>query len=355
MADVLEIAGTRIEPGERRRVGIPIADSYGQGTATLNVVVVRGRRPGPVLFVSAAVHGDELNGVEIVRRLLEQKALRRLRGTLLAVPIVNVFGFTNQSRYLPDRRDLNRSFPGSPTGSLASRVANSFMTEVVAHATHGIDLHTGGLHRTNLPQIRACLDDDETRRLAHAFGVPVILDSSLRDGSLREAVRERDLPVLLYEAGEALRLDEIAVRAGMRGVLAVMRALEMLPRRAARRHDATSVVARRSFWVRSPSGGMLLSSLRLGHRVKRGEELGRIASPVQGDLTSVTTPAGGIVIGRATLPLVYEGDALFHIAVVDDAELVAGEVEAFRAALHPDGLADEPLRDGEDSGDRASG
>ena len=209
------IAGTEVSPGTRRTLELPVASLYSHAPMTLPVQVVCGRHDGPRLFVSAALHGDEINGVEIIRRLLRLPSLKKLRGTLLAIPIVNVYGFVNRSRYLPDRRDLNRSFPGSVRGSMAARLADLFLKEIVDRCNYGIDLHTGAIHRENLPQIRANLDDEETARIARAFHVPLLLNSDLRDGSLREIAAERGIPMLLYEAGEALRFDERAIRAGV--------------------------------------------------------------------------------------------------------------------------------------------
>ncbi len=209
MTDDFVIGGETIPLRSRRMIELPLPPLYTHSPLTLPVHVVRGAKSGPRLFVSAALHGDELNGTEIIRRLLNQTVLKRLRGTLVAVPIVNVYGLIHQSRYLPDRRDLNRSFPGSVKGSLAARLAHLFMTEIVHNCTHGIDLHTGAIHRSNLPQIRANLDDEETARLADSFGVPVLLNANLRDGSLREAAAEHGIPMLLYEAGEALRFGEV--------------------------------------------------------------------------------------------------------------------------------------------------
>jgi len=219
----------RIPAGQRKTIELPVARLYTHTEMTLTVHVVHGKRPGPTLFVSAALHGDEINGVEIIRRLLKRKYLTGLKGTLIAIPIVNGFGFIHQSRYFPDRRDLNRMFPGAATGSLASRIAHLFMTEVASRCSHGIDLHTGSNHRFNLPQIRASLEDPVTARLAEDFGAPVIINAKTRDGSLREAVAELGIPVLLYEAGEALRFDELSIRTGLRGVISTMRSIGMLP------------------------------------------------------------------------------------------------------------------------------
>jgi predicted deacylase len=207
------------------------------------------------------------------------------------------------------------------------------MAEVVARSTHGIDLHTGSLHRSNLPQIRACLDDPETLRLARAFGAPVIMDSVLRDGSLREAVRSRSLPMLVYEAGEALRFDEVSIRAGVQGVLSVMRALEMLPAGEPAARVAEPFVARGSTWVRAPSSGILSTRVRLGAKVEAGEILGEVSDPLGDTAVNVCSPETGVVIGQINLPLVNEGDALFHVAVFKRVEGVVAQVEALHADL----------------------
>ena len=305
---------------------------------TMPVLVRRGRRAGPCLFVCAAVHGDELNGVEIIRRLMKRRALSKIRGTVIAIPIVNVYGVIDRSRYLPDRRDLNRSFPGSDRGSLAARLADLFMTEIVAHCTHGIDLHTGALHRSNLPQIRGNLDDDETLRLARLFGVPVLINAVLRDGSLREAAAARGIPMLLYEAGEALRFDEVSIRAGVQGILNVMRGLEMLPPVGGRkRHSHEPFVARSSAWVRAPASGIFRGTVSVGADVKADDLLGSIAEPVGDTEIDVRASRGGIVIGRSNLPLVLEGEALFHIASFEDLVEVAEQVEEFQT-IHEEAI-----------------
>ena len=249
------------------------------------------------------------------------------------MPLVNVYGVIERSRYLPDRRDLNRSFPGSGRGSLAARLADLFMTEIVAHCTHGIDLHTGALHRGNLPQVRGNLDDEETLRLARLFGVPVLINADLRDGSLREAAAARGIPMLLYEAGEALRFDELSIRAGVQGILNVMRGLGMLPQVRGRRETAREpFVARSSTWVRAPASGIFLASAALGAHVAKDELLGTIVEPVGDTGSEVRAARGGIVIGRSNLPMVLEGEALFHIASFEDLREVADQVEEFQSA-----------------------
>ena len=337
MNDNFVIGGEVIPLRTRRLIELQLPPLYTHTPMTLPVHIIRGSKDGPRLFVSAAIHGDELNGTEIIRRLLKQPALKRLRGTLVAVPIVNVYGLIHHSRYLPDRRDLNRSFPGSEKGSLAARVAHLFMSEIVHNCSHGIDLHTGAIHRSNLPQIRANLDDAETTRLAEAFGVPVLLNSNVRDGSLRGAAADNGIPMLLYEAGEALRFDEVSIRAGVKGVINVMRSLDMLPpSRARRRKQHEPFVARSSTWVRASASGLFRKVCGLGSRVKRGEVLGLIDDALGGDESEVIATAGGIIIGCSEIPLVHEGEALFHIARFEDIKEVAGHVESFQTELAPD-------------------
>jgi uncharacterized protein len=330
-ASDLTVNGQTIAPGSRRTLELPLPHLYTHTEMAMVVHVIRGKQEGPSLFVSAAMHGDELLGIEIVRRLVRHGVMARIRGTLLAVPIVNPYGVLEQSRYLPDRRDLNRSFPGSTTGSLAARLAHLFMTEIVSNATHGIDLHTGAQHRFNLPQIRADLNDDKNLELARAFDVPVVLDSNIRDGSLRAEVSAYGLPMLVYEAGEALRYDEISVRVGVQGVLGVMRQLEMLPppRRAKKKREP--YVSRSSRWVRAPIGGVLLDVKELGSNVSEGDKLAVVADPYGESEEVMSAEFPGIVIGRTHLPLVHEGDAVLHIAKFSDAEEVAEYVDSFQS------------------------
>jgi predicted deacylase len=330
----LVIAGTEIAPGERRRLQIPVGRRTSGNEISLPVEVIRGRRPGPRLFLCAAIHGDEIAGVEVIRRVLTQRSVARLRGTLIAVPIVNVYGFVGLTRYLPDRRDLNRSFPGSPRGSLASRLAHIFLNEVVGNATHGIDLHTAAVHRSNLPQIRACLDDPETERLARAFGVPVILNANLRDGSLRQEVLERKIPMLLYEGGEALRFDEGTIQTGVRGVMRVMRSIGMLPPAPSQKSGVRPFIAKSNQWVRAPGSGILRGRAKLGASVQAGDRLGTIADPLGADEQHVLADRAGIVIGRSELPLVNEGDAVFNLATFDAQARVEVSLESFREGLN---------------------
>lgn len=335
--DVLLIRNTEILRGESKIVQLPVARLYDYTILSIPIRVARGKHPGPVLFLSAAIHGDEVNGVEIIKRVMRSSALKQLRGTILAAPIVNVFGFNRGIRYLPDRRDLNRSFPGSKNGSLAARLAYIFTKEVLEKATHGIDLHTGAIHRTNLPQIRGTLDDEEVTRLAHSFGVPVVLNAAPVAGSLREAARARGIPYLLYEGGEALRLEENVIRTGVQGVLRVMNALGMVRTRAGKGKQE-SYVAQGSYWIRAPHSGMLRARKQLGDRIEEGELLGDISDPFGDRMVQVKARETGIVIGMTLLPVVSNGDALFHIATFDHIQSVEESLEIFEDSMEDSAL-----------------
>ena len=323
-----EFMGYSVRAGERKVLEIEAAKLYTHSPLSIPVEIIHGKNPGSVLMVNAAIHGDELNGVEIVRQLIEKIDTNKLKGTLIAVPIVNVFGFIHKSRYLPDRRDLNRCFPGSEKGSLASRIAHTFFTDVAQKADYIIDLHTGAIHRTNLPQIRACLENDETLRMAKAFGTPVIIDAALRDGSLRAEAEKNGIPVLTYEAGEALRFEPIAINAGILGIVRVMQELGML--RMSRKKTPESVIAKSTNWVRAENDGILRTMVTLGDRVTKNQVLAYISSPLGHVEITMTAPKDGIVIGQQTLPLVNEGDAVFHLAYfTEDNDSVGDKVEDY--------------------------
>ncbi len=329
------VGGKNIEPGQRLTIEIEVPSLYTHTQLKMPVQVIRGRKPGPCLFISAAIHGDEIIGVEIIRRVLNQKSLNRIHGTLIAVPVVNIFGFINQSRYLPDRRDLNRAFPGSESGSLASRLAHLFLNEVIADCTHGIDIHTAAIHRENFPHIRAVMDDDETRRLANAFSSPLILGTDIIDGSLRKAAEDRGISVIVYEAGEALRFNEVAIRAGVRGVTSVMRELGMLTTAKTANRLARPFTASSSTWVRAPQSGIVRLIKPLGSRVEKDEILGVVADPFGEQEKTALAPLDGIVIGKTNLPLVNEGEALFHVAKVERPESAEAQIERFQNHLDP--------------------
>ncbi|WP_100752170.1 succinylglutamate desuccinylase/aspartoacylase family protein [Vibrio salilacus] len=339
-----EFLGEFVSPGERKVIELEAARLYTHSPLSIPVEIINGHQAGPVLMINAAIHGDELNGVEIVRQMIDTIDPSKLKGTLIAVPIVNVFGFIHKSRYLPDRRDLNRCFPGSDKGSLASRMAHTFFSQVAKRCDYIIDLHTGAIHRTNLPQVRADLSNPETLRIAQAFATPVVIDSPLREGSLRSEAERLNIPVLTYEAGEALRFEPICINAGYLGVKRVMQAIGML--RKSRKRLPTSVIAKSTSWLRAESNGILRTVVTLGEKVTRGQVLAYISAPLGHSEIELKARKGGIVIGQQTLPLVNEGDAIFHLAYFEqDDQEVEQVVEDFIGEVSDADL--EPLTTGQ--------
>jgi uncharacterized protein len=315
---MIEIAGVAIANGECRHLEIPVARLPTQTMISLPVTVINGAKGGAKLWLSAAIHGDEINGVEIIRQVTQQIKAKKLRGTLIAVPIVNVFGFIEQSRYLPDRRDLNRSFPGSANGSLAARLANLFMQEIVNRCTHGIDLHTAALHKINLPQIRANLEDEETYKVAKAFDAPLMIHSTTRDGSLRQAASKKGIPVLLYEGGEGLRLDTHAINVGVKGILKVMKSLDMYDFSKVLLKENSSIESRQSSWIRASRSGILYLKIKLGEKIKKKQTIGFIFDAFGETKSKVKTNVSGIIIGHTQNPLINQGDAIVHLALLND-------------------------------------
>ena len=312
------IGDLEVKAGRSAIGDLPISRLVTGTQISLPINVFHGRDDGPIVWLSAAVHGDEIGGVEIIRRALGSIDPRALSGTIVAVPIVNIHGFLNGDRYLPDRRDLNRSFPGSANGSLAARVANLFMTEIVSRCEVGIDLHTGSDHRTNLPQIRADLDDPTTRELAIAFGAPLMMHSELRDGSMRAAATATGSTVLLYEGGEAWRYDRAAIEAGTVGIRRIITRLGMVDADEESDPDAapTPVETRSSAWVRARRSGIALLDVELGQMVERGETVATVRDSVGRRLSTARSPRTGMVIGHIQQPLVNQGDAIIHVAEI---------------------------------------
>lgn len=282
------------------------------------VHVIRGFNDGPTVFLSAAVHGDELNGVEIIRGVMNSITHTEINGTVIAVPIVNIFGFNNQSRYLPDRRDLNRSFPGSSKGSLASRMAHLFVKEIVSKCTHGIDFHTGAIHRSNYPQIRVDTRNTKALDFANSFGAPIIVDSNIRDGSLRETSKKKGVITLVYEAGQALRFEETPIKIGIQGCLNALHHIGINPNKPKKIQSdfgKKPIVLKNSYWVRSSIGGSLRLNVKLGKYVNKGDKIGTIFSPFNQHASDIIkAPDDGYIIGINHLPLVTMGTAIVHIA-----------------------------------------
>jgi predicted deacylase len=316
----LSFAGSSVAPGETAELRLKVAESYAAEPVTVPVTVVRGS-PGPTLFVTATVHGDELNGVGILRGLLNDADFSGLKGTLIAVPVVNVPGFLNQDRRLPDRRDLNRSFPGSRKGSLTARLADVLFREVIRKSDFGLDLHTAGGERTNYPQIRADLSNPAVVELAGAFGCPLIVDGAGPEGSLRRTAVAAGVPTIVYEAGSARRLERPFIEVGIQGVLNVLRSLRMLPGEPA--SPPLRLWIERTRWIRSRKGGILDLRVELGQPLSRGQEVSVNSNPFGRGRSSLKSPHAGVVLGLTRLPLVHPGDAVCNVARLDPQEMDA--------------------------------
>lgn len=326
----LQIGEFKIRPGERRRIDLDIPALFDNAPMNIPLEVIRGEKEGPILFVSAAIHGDEVNGTEACHRLLRSASLKNIRGTLIVAPIVNIYGFNNKSRYLPDRRDLNRCFPGNDRGSLGSRLAYILMSEVVEKCTHVIDIHTGAIHRTNLPQIRANFSGAQgrsMRELASHFGAPVLVHSSLRDGSFRQAVSDLGLPMLLFEGGQALRFEESIIKMISKGILATMRGIGMLDK--SQRTQPERLFAHKTSWIRAPYSGIFKMKKKMGSVVKEGEVVATITGPLGEVISSVQTPFDGVILGATLMPLVMEGEGLFNIGLFDDFDVIEEVLETY--------------------------
>ena len=317
MREPFEIAGQAIRPGKRVPVEFPVARQPGESTPqTLPCVVLHGKEPGPTVFVCGAIHGDEITGTAIVRRLMDTLSAKTLAGTVLLVPVVNLFGFTLHSRYLPDRRDLNRCFPGSNRGSLGGRLARLFMDEIVARSDYGLDLHSGSDHRTNAPQIRADLDQPEHLALAKAFGAGIALHAKLRAGSLREAAGRVGVPTVTFEGGVANRFDPVAIEVGLRGVERVLAHVRGDPP-----PPVSTWIVRKSKWLRAKRSGIFWPQIEAGAPVEEGQPLGRLTDILGKVDLPIVAPADGVVLGLNLHPPVHQGDALINLGVaptIDD-------------------------------------
>jgi predicted deacylase len=328
MVDIADLPGappesfvmleTAVEAGTAARLAWQPGESFAGVAVPTPVLVVNGAKSGPVLCLTAAVHGDELNGIEIVRRVLYDLDPVQLKGTVVGVPIVNLLGFKRSSRYLPDRRDLNRHFPGNPTGSSASRIAHSFFTEIVSHCDVLVDLHTGSFYRANLPQLRADLRRPEVVHVAESFAFTAIVHSPGATGSLRRAATESGIPTVTLEAGEPMRLQAEEVEHGVKGIYALIDQLGMY--RKLRVWGNPAPVHYQSRWVRADAGGILFGKVKLGQRVKPGDLLGTVTDPITNLRADILSPYDGRIIGMAVDQVVLPGFAAFHVGIQTTAE-----------------------------------
>jgi uncharacterized protein len=307
------IAGQEIRPGEFKEIDINIARLPSHTVIDTPIYVSRGWEDGPVLALTAGMHGDEINGMEIVRRLLDSGMHQPKRGVTICMPIVNVYGFLNYSRDVPDGKDINRSFPGHKNGSLASRVAYNLMTQVIPFIDYGIDFHTGGAMRTNFPQVRAVLRDKMNMDLANAFGAPFTIDAPFRPNSLRREASRLGKNIIVYEGGESLRFDQNAIEEGIAGTLRLMKFLNMID--WAPDPSTPNTVIWTTTWVRARHAGLFQSNVQPGQKVEKGEWVGTITDPFGEFKEQVKATETGFVIGLNNIPVINAGDALMHIGM----------------------------------------
>ncbi len=311
----MEFLGQTIRPGEHVEIGLVTGESFAGDPVAIPVFVQRGMSPGPTLCLTGGIHGDEVNGVEIVRRVLRRSDTRTLSGTLVGVPIVNLQGFRRRSRYLPDRRDLNRHFPGRPDGSAASRIARRLFDTVVRRCDYLVDFHAGSFHRRNLPQVRADLSREAVHALALGSGPEVVVHTMGTRGTLRRAATEAGIPAITYEAGEPTEFRETEVARGVEGMMRLLAHLKMSGQGTSAR--SAPQIFYRSRWVRANEGGIFLSVVPLGARVKRGMILGHITDPISNERTDLVANHSGRVIGMAVNQVVIPGFATFHVGIED--------------------------------------
>jgi hypothetical protein len=312
MADTISINGKDIPPGKTAQINLNVAKLPTHTMIDLPVYVFRGKRDGPKFLITAGLHGDELNGVETIRRLIVNNAINPQAGTVVAVPIINVYGFLNNSRYLPDGRDLNRSFPGTNSGSLASRIAHTVMNKIVPMVDFGVDFHTGGAN-SNFPQIRCAFDVPENMELAQAFSPPYIINSKLRDYSFRKAAHKAGKSILVFEGGESLRFDENAIKEGMNGIIRLMSAMKMTDSTPPESNDTVMLTS--TTWIRARSSGLYRVFMECGSTVKRNQVIASITDPFGETEYKIKSGSDGYVIGLRSLPVVNRGDALINIGI----------------------------------------
>jgi uncharacterized protein len=310
----MKINGNEIKPGEQKSIVVNIARLPSHTSIDIVINVARSKKEGPVLLLMGGLHGDEINGVEIIRRIIDSQLNIPDIGTVICIPILNIYGFIHFSRFVPDGKDVNRSFPGKKNGSLAARIAYYLMKVIIPQITYGVDFHTGGDDRSNFPQIRCMIRDEVNQRLANAFYAPFTIDSQYRPKSLRQSAAKLGKNIIVYEGGESSRFDEFAIQEGINGTLRLMQFLGMrseAPAPAMKNHIVTS-----SSWVRAKLSGVFVSKVKYGDYVSRSTVVGTISDPFGEFKINLKASNSGFVIGINHQPLVHQGDALLHIGVV---------------------------------------
>ncbi|OGT63560.1 MAG: peptidase M14 [Gammaproteobacteria bacterium RIFCSPHIGHO2_12_FULL_45_12] len=325
----MKICNEAIHPGETLTMAMPLPALFSCAPLYLPIKICHGKQAGPTLIVIAAMHGNEINGTEIINRLFTLPALKKIAGTLITIPVMNVYGFTNRSRTLRGGIDLDTTFPGSEHGSHAARIAHLFTSEIFDKADYCIDLQTGALNYSNLPQIYINFQDENLKHLARAFNTPVVLNAIPPVGSLRHYAQKNHIPYLLYEAGEAMRFDEYTIKIGIQGIINVMRKLGMLPERTTKKtNELKSFFAENYAWIHSPSSGISQSRYKLGQHIAKGEILSILKDPfgVSSD-THIRSPHEGIIIGKNNLPLVHEGEEIVQLAIFPEMQQIESHLK----------------------------
>ncbi len=331
-------------PGTRQRLQWRPPDGLGRGEIPSPITVVHGAKPGPVLCLIAGIHGDELNGIEVARRIGQEVDPTRLEGTLIVAPIVNVFGFTRNNRFLPDRRDLNRHFPGSRSGSIAARMAYSFFNDVVRRCDALVDFHTGSFQRTNLPQIRADLTHPDVLEFTRGFGNTLVLHSTGARGMLRLAAVSAGIPAVTFEVGAPQFLEEQHIEPAVDAIRSLMHRMGLLVSDAhINKEPVISPIYQDSSWVRTNAGGFLFGEVELGQQVRLGQRLGHVIDPVSNRRTDIVAPFPGQILGKALNQQVLPGYAAFHIGkLTSEQQAVLEAAEAGSASTDDPTVAEDP-------------
>jgi len=328
----LQICNETIHPGESLSLALPLPELFSCAPIYMPIKVVHGKQTGPCLLVTAAMHGNELNGTEIINRLLAVSSLKRLHGTLIAIPVLNVYGLLNRTRHLPGGIDLDRCFPGSKAGTHASRIAHLFTEEIFDKADICLDLQTGFVNHTNLPQVYVNFNDGQAKSLAEIFNAPVISNATCEQGMLRTLAFKEKKPFLLYEAGEAMHFDEYAIKVGLKGVLNVMRKIGMIADKSTKKESTQkSFFAEKNIWVYASTSGISHTKHKLGQHIKKNDTLCVIKDPFGAtDNITIKSPEEGIIVGKNNLPLVHEGEGLFQLAVFPKMKHAATHLEEWK-------------------------
>jgi len=312
-AKKIEIEKAEIMPGESKIISINVGRLPSDTLINIVAHIIRGKKEGPTVLILGGIHGDEVNGVEIVRRTIAENRLGIIeKGTIIAIPLLNVYGFINFSREVPDGKDVNRSFPGSTSGSLASRVARTLTKKILPFVDYAIDFHTGGASRYNYPQVRYTKGYEDSRKLAEIFKAPFSIENTVISNSFRKACKELQIPSIVFEGGESIRLDGYSIDVGIKGILRVVRHLKMTKEKP-QVPDYNVITIKKTSWIRAPYSGMFIWSQSSGTYIKVGEPIGMIYDPFGTKSVTVTSKYEGYIIGHNNASVVNQGDALFHI------------------------------------------